>query len=335
MSRKRYPSILLVPLVLVLFTFSVTCQAEDKVVPVLVIHAGAGVEKLTATQEKAYHEGLADALKSGYRVLQNGGQAIDAVEAAIKCMEDARCFNAGCGAVLNHEGKAELDAAIMDGKTRSAGAVADVTGVKNPIDLALAVMRRSGNVLLVGEGANRFARESGLEMKPAEYFFNKNRWQALQEKLESERKKTSPKSMIEGHKFGTVGAVALDQYGNLAAGTSTGGLTGKRWGRVGDSPIIGAGTFADNASCAVSCTGEGEWFIRFNVASDLAARYKYEKKSVATAADEIIHGVLSKEHGEGGLIVLDRQGNYAMPFNSDGMLRGYIGADGQPHTFIY
>jgi len=339
-------------------TVDCSCLATETITPVLVIHAGAGVEKMTSDQEKVYGAALAAALKSGYAVLQKGGRAVDAVEAAITSMEDSRRFNAGCGAVFNHEGKVELDAAIMDGQTRSAGAVADVTGVKNPITLAIEVMRKTSNVLLVGEGANNFARQSGLEMRPPEYFFNKVRWDALQEKLESEKKKlesekknsTQKKSSTSSssnskpehkhehdpeHKFGTVGAVALDQFGNLAAGTSTGGLTGKRWGRVGDSPIIGAGTFADNDSCAVSCTGEGEWFIRYNVASDLAARVKYQKKSVVEAGDEIIHGVLSKDRGEGGLIVLDRKGHYSMPFNSDGMFRGYIGADGEPHTFIF
>jgi beta-aspartyl-peptidase (threonine type) len=317
--------------------------------PVLVIHGGAGVEKgdLTPEEEQKCHEALAKALKAGYAVLQSGGKAVDAVAAAVESMEDSKVFNAGAGAVFNHEGKNELDAAIMDGNTHEAGAVAGVTIVKNPIEAALAVMRNSKHVMLAGDGANQFAKEQGLQTRPPEYFHTAKRWEELQKVLKqeqagstgTEKKLEAPASLKKSETalvrhFGTVGAVALDKANNLAAGTSTGGLTGKRWGRVGDSPVIGAGTFADNNSCAVSCTGHGEWFIRFNVAADVAARVRYEHKPVDQAAEEIIHGVLTTGRGDGGLIALDRSGKFAMTYNTDGMYRGYIN-DGTPHTFIF
>ncbi|MBX9690032.1 MAG: isoaspartyl peptidase/L-asparaginase [Candidatus Obscuribacterales bacterium] len=302
--------------------------------PVVVIHGGAGVETgMSKSEQDKYHAGLSEALLAAYALWKKGAAAVDVVEAAVVKMEDNPLFNAGKGAVFTRAGKNELDAAIMDGKTREAGSVAGVTVVKNPIREAIAVMRHSKHVMLTGEGANEFAREQKLEIVDPRYFWTQHQWDALQQKLKAEKKSLFPAGVA--HKYGTVGAVVLDQQGNLAAGTSTGGLTGKRWGRVGDSPVIGAGTFADNQSCAVSCTGEGEWFIRFNVASDLASRVKYAHQPLSKAADAIIHGVLSPEHGEGGLIALDKKGNFAMPFNSPGMFRGYIGADGKPHTFVY
>ena len=309
--------------------------AEDK--PVIVVHGGAGVDPgLTETQQAEYHKGLSDALLAAYEVWKKGGEAVDVVAAAVVSLEDNSLFNAGKGAVFTHDGKNELDASIMDGRTREAGAVASLTVVKNPILAAIAVMRKSKHVMLVGEGANTFAKEQGLEIVDPKYFWTQKRWDDLQKKLSPEATPKSSLPQCIDHKYGTVGCVVLDKKGNLAAGTSTGGLTNKRWGRVGDSPVIGAGTFADNQSCAVSCTGEGEWFIRFNVSSDLAARVKYQHVSLKKAADAIIHGVLSApDNGEGGLICLDRKGNFAMTFNSPGMFRGYIGADGKPHTFVY
>ncbi len=314
--------------------------ADDK--PVILIHGGAGVEAgLSESEQETYRKALCDALLAAFDVWKKGASAVDVVEVAVKNMEDNPLFNAGCGAVFTHEGNNELDAAIMDGQSRDAGAVAGVTTIKNPISAAIAVMRNSPHVMLVSKGADQFAREQKLEIVDPKYFYTQKRFEDLQKKL----KKDDSKSMLnpascpvayKDHKFGTVGAVVLDAKGNLAAGTSTGGLTNKRWGRIGDSPIIGAGTFADNSSCAVSCTGEGEWFIRFNVASDLAARMKYKHESVKKAADTIIHKVLSApDRGEGGLIALDKKGNFAMSFNSPGMFRAYICKDGKPHAFVY
>ncbi|MBX9573886.1 MAG: isoaspartyl peptidase/L-asparaginase [Candidatus Obscuribacterales bacterium] len=321
-------------------------KAADKAV--LVIHGGAGVEAgLTDLEQENYKKGLKEALEAGFAAWKRGDEAVDVVKAAVCKLEDNPLFNAGRGAVFSHEGKNELDAAIMDGRDRKAGAVAGVTTVKNPILAAIAVMQKSPHVMLVGNGADTFAKEQGLEIVDQKYFFTQKRWDDLQKKLDDEKKKkslgpgateastASSSGLGVDHKFGTVGAVALDSKNNLAAGTSTGGLTNKRWGRVGDSPVIGAGTYASNDCCAVSCTGEGEWFIRNTVASDLAARVRYKRSSVKTAADAIIHGVLAPDRGEGGLIVIDNKGNFAMDFNSPGMFRGWIGADGVPHAFVY
>ena len=306
--------------------------------PVLVIHGGCGVDhtEVTKDNEARYHAGLATALKAGYAILKSGGNAVDAVEAAVRSLEDNRDFNAGAGSVFDHDGHNTLDASIMDGKTHEVGSVAGVTIVKNPITEAVTVMRKSPHVMFIGEGANTFAKEQGLEIVDPKYFHTDIRWEQLQKFLEKEKagQKGSDIKLRTDHKYGTVGAVARDSKGNLAAGTSTGGLTGKRWGRVGDTPIIGAGTYADNDSCAVSCTGDGEWFIRFNVASDISARLKYKNTPVAKAADQVIHGVLGPGRGEGGTIVLDKNGNFATPFNTEGMFRGYM-YDDTPHTFIF
>ncbi len=304
---------------------------------VLVVHGGAGVEKgLTVRQQEEYRQVLSAALLRGYAVFKRSGSSLAMVEAAVRYLEDSPLFNAGRGAVLTRDGKIELDAAIMDGRGRAAGAVAGVTVVKNPISLAMAVMRRSPHVMLIGEGANQFGREQGVEIVDQKYFWTQTRQNELDKMLEQEKlNKQSNRSGFAAHKYGTVGAVALDGSGNLAAGTSTGGLTGKRWGRVGDSAIIGSGTYADNKSCAVSCTGQGEWFIRFTAAADVAARYRWQKVPLRDAADTVIHKVLGSGHGEGGLIALDRHGVFAMPFNTAGMFRGYICADGKPHTFVY
>ena len=324
-----------------LLFLSPTASAEEKAGtyrPVLVIHGGCGVERaeVKPEQEGQYKKGLVAALEAGYSILKKGGTAIDAVEAAVRSMEDCRDFNAGAGAVFDKDGHNTLDASIMDGKTHEAGAVAGVTIVKNPISAALAVMRKTPHVLLIGEGANKFSKEQGLEIVDPSYFYTQKSYDKLQKFLEKERNDKSRKSEHSGtdHKYGTVGAVALDKAGNLAAATSTGGLTGKQWGRVGDSPIIGAGTYADNDSCAVSCTGDGEWFIRFHVASDISSRVKYQGKSIKTATDEVIHGVLGPGRGEGAAIVLDRKGNFVLEKNTEGLYRGYM-YDDTPHTFIF
>ncbi|HYH07531.1 MAG TPA: isoaspartyl peptidase/L-asparaginase [Thermoanaerobaculia bacterium] len=306
----------------------------------LVIHGGAGTitrASMSAEAEKQYREGLEASLKAGHAVLARGGSSLDAVEAAIRVLEDNPLFNAGKGAVFTHEGRNELDASIMDGKTKKAGSVAGVTIIRNPITAARAVMEKSAHVMMVGRGAELFATKMGLEIVDPSYFWTERRWKSLQnELLEEQRQK--PRAELaypDEKKFGTVGAVALDRDGNLAAGTSTGGMTNKQFGRVGDAPIIGAGTYADNEACAVSATGHGEFFIRWTVAYDIAALMKYRGLTVQQAGDEVIHKKLAPVQGEGGVIILDRKGNFAMPFNSEGMYRGWIGADGAPHVEIY
>ncbi|WP_233613978.1 MULTISPECIES: isoaspartyl peptidase/L-asparaginase family protein [Corallococcus] len=393
----------------------------------LVIHGGAGVisrENLTPEREAAMRAALTQALQAGHAVLAKGGRSMDAVTAAIRVMEDSPYFNAGKGAVFNHDGVNELDAAVMDGKTRMAGAVAGVHHIQNPIDLARLVMEKSPHVMMVGDGAEAFAQSQGMPLVDAKYFFTEERWQGLQRALEQEKAKGAPpaeqgqpstqglspaqpsapgqpptpgvtpgqpvtpeqppasapqpgqpatsaqpsspaqlpkqgatpatpaqpvtpaqpqpgSSLTPGvdpitgdHKFGTVGAVALDMDGNLAAGTSTGGMTNKRFGRVGDAPIIGAGTYADER-CAVSATGHGEFFIRYTVARDICARVEYQDLPLPEAANYVINDVLVKAGGEGGVIAMDRQGHVAMPFNSSGMYRGYINEDGTPTVAIF
>ncbi len=306
----------------------------------LVIHGGAGtITKATTTpeMEKQYREKLAEALTAGYAVLQNHGASLDAVETVIRMLEDSPLFNAGKGAVFTHEGTNELDASIMDGATLMAGAVAAVKHVKNPISLARLVMEKSPHVMLVGEGAEAFARSHGIEMVPQKYFFTQRRWDQLQKAIEAERqdsiKKAKGADSTEGH-HGTVGCVALDAAGNLAAGTSTGGTGNKRFGRVGDSPIIGAGTYADNATCAVSCTGDGEYFIRAVAAHSVSALGESGGMTLQAAADSVIEKI-GRIGGTGGLIALDKNGNFAMPFNTEGMYRGYIDEDGKPVVKIY
>jgi beta-aspartyl-peptidase (threonine type) len=293
----------------------------------LVIHGGAGTirrEQMSSEKEAEYLKALNDALDIGEKVLQSGGTAMDAVEAVVVFLEDVPLFNAGKGAVFTHEGRNELDAAFMNGATLEAGAVAGVTIVKNPIRLARAVMERSPHVMMAGKGAEEFAIAQGVDTVSPDYFFTQERWNAL-ERAKAEENKSSgflfPPS--QDNKFGTVGCVALDKNGNIAAGTSTGGMTNKRYGRIGDSPIIGAGTYAENESCGVSATGHGEFFIRYTVAHDLAALTKYKGLSLAEAADLVVHEKLKAAGGEGGLIALDKQGNVVMPFNSEGMYRGY------------
>lgn len=309
----------------------------------IVIHGGAGSMvpgKFTAEQETEYRIQLNKALAAGYKILREGGNSVDAVEAAINVMEDSPLFNAGKGAVFTAAGTNEMDASIMDGKTLNAGAIAEVRHIKNPISTAKMVMQKSKHVMLVGEGAEQFAGNNGVEMVDTSYFFTQERWDTLQEllKSEEEKKKDNKEAAVYKNpdwKFGTVGAVALDKNGNLAAGTSTGGLTGKLYGRVGDSPIIGAGTYADNNTCAVSCTGEGEYFIRLDIAHDISAQMAYENKDVSEAADNVINKKLKDLGGLGGVICMDRDGNFTMTFNTDGMFRGYLMEDGNPKVFLY
>ena len=315
---------ILISISIIFFLFSCAEKAEQPYG--LVIHGGAGTitrENMSTEKEAEYISKLTAALKTGYAILENGGSGLDAVEATIKVMEDSPLFNAGKGAVFTGAGTNELDASIMDGATLQGGAVAGVKTVKNPISAARKVMEKTWHVLLAGEGADAFAKEQGLDIVDNSYFHTEHRFKSLIKAKEKEMEK-----------HGTVGCVALDKKGNLAAGTSTGGLTNKRWGRVGDSPIIGAGTYASNETCAVSATGQGEYFIRGSVAFDIAAQMDYEKKSVQTAAQAVIDK-LTERGGTGGVIVMDRKGNIAMPFNTEGMYRGFYLNDGELTVKIY
>ena len=312
----------------------VTAMSAHAATPVIVIHGGAGViaKEITGEKEKAIRAELKKALETGYGVLKAGGSSLDAVGKAIVVLEDSPLFNAGKGAVFNHDGRNELDASIMDGSTLRAGAIANVHRVKNPIVLARAVMDKSPHVMLVGDGAEQFAQSVGVELVDPKYFYTAERWQQLQQALKEEDAKTVDPAKTPHH--GTVGAVALDQHGHLAAGTSTGGMTNKRYGRVGDSPIIGAGTYA-SAKCAVSATGWGEFYIRANAAHDICARVEYAHEPVAQAANEVVLGVVPKLGGDGGVIALDAGGNFATPFNTEGMFRGWIDKDGKIHIAIF
>jgi len=299
----------------------------------IAIHGGAGTlsrKDMTAAQETEYRAGLNAALDAGYAVLDRGGHALDASIAAVRVLEDNPLFNAGRGAVLNRDGVAELDASVMDGRTLGAGAVTGLKHVKNPIDLARLVMDKSPHVMLVGEGAEEFARLQGVEMVPNEYFRTPVRQQQLERALRGAI--TRENELIA---FGTVGAVALDSSGNLAAATSTGGMTGKRWGRVGDSPIIGAGTYANNASCAVSATGHGEYFIRTVVAHDICAQVEYLKVPLAQAVDNVLNKKMKPLGGNGGVIAIDTRGEIVLEFNSEGMFRGVVTSKGRREVAIY
>jgi beta-aspartyl-peptidase (threonine type) len=292
----------------------------------LVVHGGAGTirrEDMTPEREQQYRETLHDAIAAGYDVLNGGGHSLDAVVAVITRLEDSPLFNAGKGAVFTNAGTNEMDASIMDGRTGAAGAVAGVTHIKNPILLARLVMERSPHVMLAGRGAEAFALEQGTDTVPASYFSTEWRHQQLEQAQAAERE------------HGTVGAVALDAFGDLAAATSTGGMTNKRWGRIGDSPIIGAGTYAHNASCAVSGTGHGEFFIRNVVAYDICARVKYLHEPIAQAAGYVINDELVAQHADGGVIALEPDGSFAAPFNTPGMYRGWVGPDGVITIRIY
>ncbi|MDI3527275.1 MAG: L-asparaginase / beta-aspartyl-peptidase [Tenuifilum sp.] len=284
----------------------------------IAIHGGAGnmkPEHFTKEQLDEYKAELNKALSIGVAILKSGGSSLDAVEQVVRYLEDCPLFNAGKGAVFTHEGRNELDAAIMDGKTLNAGAVAGVRNVKNPISLARKVMEASPHVMLSGSGASEFAREQGLELVDSSYFFTKSRWESLQRVLSKE-------------KMGTVGCVALDTHGNLAAATSTGGMTNKRWGRIGDSPIIGAGTYANNATCAVSATGHGEYFIRYTVAHDISALMEYQNLSLNAAAERVVMGKLLNAGGFGGIIAVDKMGNICTLMNTTGMFRAFASSKG-------
>lgn len=314
-----------------------------------VIHGGAGVIRkgdLSPEREKEYRAKLEAAVLLGYKALQDGKSGLDAVEAAIRLLEDSPLFNAGKGAVFTADGKNELDASIMDGKTLNAGAVAGLHKVKNPITLARAVMEKSPHVMMIGDGAEKFAKEMNIELVPEKYFFTDARWNSLQKIIKAEKEKAkaekdskkvsvNPEFEKPYNKFGTVGAVALDKDGNLAAGTSTGGMTYKKYGRVGDVPVIGAGTYANNETCAVSATGWGEFFIRLSVARDISALMEYRVLPVQQAADTVIKQKLQKLGGDGGVIALDKFGNIGISFNSEGMYRAYINDKGKPVVEIY
>lgn len=325
-------------------------QTDSNVV--LVIHGGAGTilkKNMTPEKEAAYRAKLTEALQAGFAVIHNQGTSTEAVAAAINVMEDSPLFNAGKGAVYTNNETQEMDASIMRGSDRNAGAVAGVQTIKNPINAAIAVMEKSEHVMLTGEGAQEFAEKNGVEIVDTSYFRSEVRLKQLKRVQDKEKmildhdgdrgavdssEDEFNVDYIEDKKFGTVGAVALDQEGNLCAGTSTGGMTNKRYNRVGDSPIIGAGTYANNNTCGVSCTGHGEFFIRNVVAYDVSALMEYSKMTLEQAGNEVIRKQ-TEIGGKGGLISLDKDGNVAMPFNTEGMYRGYISENGDIHVFIY
>jgi L-asparaginase / beta-aspartyl-peptidase len=312
----------------------------------IAIHGGAGNLKklgLTPEQEKEYLGVIDSALSVGNVILQNGGTSLEAVEAAIRIMEDSPLYNAGKGSVFTHDGINEMDAAVMDGSNLNCGAIAGCRTIKNPISAALAVMKDDNFVMLSGAGAEEFAMSKGLECVDPSYFFTDHRWKQLQEAIDEEKveldhdRKTSHITSDESgnSKFGTVGCVALDKYGNLSAGTSTGGLNNKRYGRIGDSPIIGAGTYANNKTCAVSCTGKGEDFIRLNVAYDISAQMEYKHLSLDSAVSAVIQYKLKEVKGRGGFVALDTFGNVVFDFTTTGMYRGSINTKGEKFLAIY
>ncbi len=329
-----------------LFLFT---EGQDKPAKkyILVIHGGAGTilkSNMTDEKEKLYKQGLQNAMNAGQKILQEGGTALDAVEATIEVLEDDSLFNAGKGAVFTNEGKNELDASLMDGKTLKAGAVAGVTTIRNPITAARAVMDKSEHVMMAGKGAEAFAAKNGCTIVAPSYFFTTQRWIDLQRAKKDDSLKAlhqaNGKTLLKqpgnhDFKYGTVGAVALDVYGNLAAGTSTGGMTNKKFGRIGDSPIIGAGTYADNNTCAVSCTGWGEYFIRLVMAKSISDRMELAHEKLKDAADEMIMKKLPALGGDGGLIAVDKDGNFVMSFDTEGMFRGYVKSNGESKIEIY
>ena len=314
----------------------------------IVIHGGAGTilpAAMTTELEQSYKSALQEAMDAGFRCLTAGGTSIEAVKAAVMSLEDCILFNAGRGAVFAKDGSQEMDASIMDGSNRMAGAVAAVRNIRNPVELAYTVMTQSQHVMLNGAGAQEFARVHGLKTEPDEYFYSEFRhqqWKQMQDTdiMALDHSVTVPATgsadgIAEGKKFGTVGAVALDLYGNIAAATSTGGMTNKQWGRVGDSPIIGAGTYANNKTCAISCTGHGEPFIRAVTAYDVSCLMEYKGLSLQDAMHIVVHDKLLKIDGEGGMIGVDAAGNTAMVFNSEGMYRGRRDSEGLNETLIY
>ncbi len=337
----------LIPLLVSSILFAFVAASAQTPIPTmnknrfaLVVHGGAGTmnrAEMTPEREKAIRGGIENALRAGQEILERGGAALDAVQAAVRVFEDDPNFNAGKGAVFTSAGTNELDASLMDGRTLAAGAVAGVQHVRNPILLARAVMDKSKHVLLMGAGAEAFARANGFEMVDAKYFFTPQRWDALQ-KLKAKEKESGAagkKSVVsDSDRHGTVGCAALDQNGNLAAATSTGGNTNKLPGRVGDSPIIGAGTYADNKTCAVSCTGDGEFFIRAAVAHEVSALMELGGLTLAEASAQALEKA-KQLGGDGGLVAVGRDGSIAMPFNTSGMYRGYLAPDGKLLTAIY
>lgn len=303
----------------------------------LAIHGGAGTitrNSLTAEKEQHYHDALLEALVAGESILKSGGSALDAVMQAVMSLEDCPLFNAGRGSVFTATGQHEMDASIMRGDTLDAGAVAGVKGIKNPVVLARAVMEQSEHVMLSGLGAETFAKETGITFESEKYFYTEQRFQQLQEAIRGGKVQLDH-TLSENKKFGTVGAVAKDQQGNLAAATSTGGMTNKKFNRIGDSPIIGAGTYANNKTCAVSCTGHGEFFIRAVVAYDISCLMEYKGLSLEEACRMVVQDKLVKIGGEGGLIAVDYSGNISLPFNSEGMYRGWLTEKDRPQTAIY
>lgn len=326
-------ALFIIPVIIMFFvstSFSVKNESkEENIEFAIVIHGGAGYlqkQSLSDKQYKTYLSKLNRALDIGIEILENNGSGIDAVEKVINFLENDSLFNAGKGAVFTNEGKNELDASIMEGKDLNAGAVAGVTKIKNPISAAREVMENSKHVMLSGEGANQFAEKQGLEIVDNEYFFTQKKYDRLQKVLEKERKE---------EKHGTVGCVALDKNGNLAAGTSTGGMTNKMYGRIGDSPVIGAGTYANNNTCAVSCTGHGEYFIRYAVAHDVSALIEYKGISLDEATKYVIQKKLVDAGGSGGLIAVDRKGNVSMEFNTAMMFRAFYQSNGNRDVKIF
>ena len=323
--------------------FSVFFYSQKKYV--VVIHGGAGTilkKDMSPELEEQYRAKLKEALTQSYQKIKEGKSSLEAVEAAIVVMEDSPLFNAGKGAVFTSDGRNELDASIMYGKDKSAGAVAGLTVVKNPIKAAIAVMQKSEHVMMIGKGAEQFAKKEGLEIVNPKYFWTQHRWDALQKVKKAELKANQPNAMNNSHypsyywvdkKFGTVGCVALDRDGNISAGTSTGGMTNKKYGRVGDAPIIGAGTYADK-NLGISGTGWGEFYIRTSAARTVAAKYEYQNKDVKTATQEVMLEI-EKLGGDGGIIALDKNGNVAMTFNTEGMYRGTVTEDGEINIEIY
>jgi Asparaginase len=304
----------------------------------LVIHGGAGTisqSAITVEQESAYLSALDESLEAGFSCLKNNGTALDAVKAAVVSLEDCILFNAGKGSVFGKDGSQEMDASIMDGKTLMAGAVAAVRNVRNPVELAYAIMTKSQHVMLSGKGAYEFALQQGLATEPDDYFFSQFRYDQWKEMQGTDATALDHNVRVKDKKFGTVGAVALDKHGNIAAATSTGGMTNKQFGRIGDSPIIGAGTYANNKTCAISCTGHGEPFIRAVTAYDVSCLMEYKGLSLQEAMDFVVHEKLPKIDGEGGMIGVDVKGNAAMVFNSEGMYRGMINSNGKKDILIY
>jgi len=342
---KKIFSLFTLFLVTTVFAQKQTSEKQQRFV--MVVHGGAGTilkKNMTPEKEKAYMAGLQSALMAGYMVLNKGGSALDAVESAVKILEDNPLFNAGKGAVFTSEGRNELDAAIMNGKNLAAGSVASVTTIRHPISAARAVMEKSPHVMMIGKGAETFAEQNGLEVVDPKYFYTEERWRGLDRtrKDDSLKKFSSDSSNAmltikedQDHKFGTVGAVACDILENIAAATSTGGMTNKQYGRIGDSPLIGIGTYANNKTCAISCTGHGEPFIRAVAAHDVSCLMEYKHLSLQQACEEVVLNKLVEMKGEGGLIAIDTAGNVSLVFNCAGMYRGVKSSDGKNQIAIY